>query len=507
MKLGAPRFGWRVAGVLILLLLLIGAFSIWRSRPEVVATLRTFAGQVERDHGATVGAWQGAPVGATFLIGDGLRTRPRSTATVELAGAHQLSLEPNTLIRFLTRPSDPKRTRVALEMGKVELTAADDALEFETELGAVRVEKHGRARLAREGEGLRLEVTIGKAEVDRDGKRWELSVGDAVEVSSTEPLRRVPAAAAASAGASAKSGVAATSDSAAANAVGSGAPSLAGTSLTPGLERVDLWLAAGESAVIHDPKPPTSVGVLASEQCGGTALLSIDAGKSHATERVGQGRVGVELTSGTHRYALQCLRAGETRGEKIGQGTISVVADAGLRKLADTAPLTKVQLDGRRYTVLYQGLLPKISLDWPNAPKAASYVLSVSSPKGTKTLNSSAPSYAFASGALAEGEHQLSFQAGAARSRQTTVVIRFDNAAPTASIASPADGSFTPGSSVLVAGTAQPGWLVTVGSETLAQDPQNRFSMQINAPAERALAIRFTKAQRGVHYYLRRSAF
>lgn len=190
---------------------------------------------------------------------------------------------------------------------------------------------------------------------------------------------------------------------------------------------------------------------------------------------------------------------------KSGRGTISVLGDSGLRRLANSAPLTNVDADGRRYTVLYQGLLPRISLKWPKAPPASSYVLNVRSPQGTKTLTANSASYSFASGSLSEGEHVVSFQAEGRRSPETTISIRFDNAAPMASIASPADRAFAPGSNVLVSGMALPGWVVTLGGATLPQDAQNRFSMPVNAPSDEALAIRFSQPQRGVHYYLRRS--
>ena len=246
--------------------------------------------------------------------------------------------------------------------------------------------------------------------------------------------------------------------------------------------------------------------MLTSGRCSGKAILSVDQSKPNATELAGRAYVGVALASGTHQYDVYCASDAGGRGQKFATGSIAVITDAGLRKLAESAPVTKLELDGRRYTVLYQNQLPKIALEWANAPSAASYALSVSSRDGTKTLTTNLPSYSFAPGALAEGEHVLSFQGGGMRSRQTTVHIRFDNAAPTASIASPANGSFAPGSNVLVSGTAQPGWVVTVGAETLAQDAQHRFSALVTAPSDRALAIRFTKAQRGVHYYLRRSA-
>lgn len=490
----AARVRWRVAVALLLLsALLAGAFLVVRARWGVVATLRTAQGQVDRDYRAHVGAWEGARVGERFVLGDGLRTRPRATATLELSGAHELSLEPNTIVRFLTGPSDTRRAQVALEMGEVALKAAEDALEFDTEFGAVRVEKHGLARLAREGTGLRLRVTIGVAELERNGERWELKVGDAIEISPTEPPRRVEAPTAPASASSPPP-------------LPPAASALPALSFAAGLERVDLSIAAGESVVIHDPRPPTAVGVLAPGRCRGKAILGVDAGKPSATELAGRAYVGVSLASGTHHYELYCSSDAGGRGEKAATGTIAILADAGLRKLAESAPVTKLELDGRRYTVLYQNQLPKIALEWSNAPAAASYALSVSSREGTKTLSTNLPTYSFAPGALAEGEHVLSFQGGGMRSRQTTVNIRFDNAAPTASIASPANGSFTPGSNVLVSGMAQPGWVVTVGAETLEQDAQHRFSALVSAPSDRALAIRFTKAQRGVHYYLRRSA-
>ena len=113
----------------------------------------------------------------------------------------------------------------------------------------------------------------------------------------------------------------------------------------------------------------------------------------------------------------------------------------------------------------------------------------------------------FAPGALPEGEHVFTFEADGKRSKPTSVVIRFDNAAPTASLSSPADGSFAPGSSVLVAGSALPGWTVSAGGRELEQDAQNRFSEQVvTSSGERALVIRFSQPGRGVHYYLRRSA-
>jgi hypothetical protein len=262
---------------------------------------------------------------------------------------------------------------------------------------------------------------------------------------------------------------------------------------------------AGDSFVVHDPRPPTRVA-FAHTGCDGELVLTLDPGK-RPRETGGSGRVSAEIGPGRHRYSVVCVRGGDGKGTLVADGTVAVMADAGSRRLARTAPASAVDADGRRYTVLYQTLLPNISVRWPNAPAATAYTLRVSSSAGSRSVTSSKPSYSFGAGALREGDHTLVFEGGGARSKQTSVAIRFDNAAPTASISSPADGSFGPGASVLVSGSALPGWGVSAVGKDLTQDAQNRFSGEVSAPvAERALVIRFSHPSRGLHYYLRRSA-
>jgi hypothetical protein len=268
---------------------------------------------------------------------------------------------------------------------------------------------------------------------------------------------------------------------------------------------VDFVAGAGDSFVVHDPKPPTSIAFV-HPGCDGELVLTLDPGK-RPRETGGRGRVSAEVSPGSHRYAVACLKADETKGTRVADGSVAVFADAGSRRLARTAPASAVETDGRRYTVLYQTLLPIISVRWPNAPTASAYTLRLSSSSGARTITTSKPSHSFAAGALTEGDHTLLFEAGGVRSKQTSVAIRFDNAAPTASIASPADRSFAPGANVVVAGSALPGWTVSAVGKDLTQDPQNRFSGAVSAPvAERALVIRFSHPSRGTHYYLRRSA-
>ena len=475
-----------------------------RDRRNTIATLESVTRGAERDRAKSVGKWERADSGATFVVGDGVRTGDGSKAVLRLFDKSTLALDPKTLVRFLDRRSGSKGAKLDIETGEATLEAADQPLEVGLELGTARIEAHGKVRLVNTGKSTRLEVMIGTARILNEKESLDLSVGDAVDIQA----ERVEKVAEASTSASAAPSAAPAEPSASIEplVLEVGGDGGAEGARSRGPDVVDLVAGVGDSFVVHDPRPPTAIG-FSNAGCAAGAVLSLNAGRKGSRETVGAARVSAEFSQGSHRYVVSCLEPGGAKGARVGEGTISVIADAGLRKLARTAPLTSVDADGRRYTVLYQTLLPKLSVRWPNAPSAGSYALTVRSSNGTRTLQSKSSSYLFGPGALAEGEHVLSFEGDGKYSKQTSVVIRFDNAAPTASLSSPADQSFGPGASVLVAGSALPGWSVMAGGRELTQDDQNRFSEQVSAPsAERALVIRFSQAGRGVHYYLRRSA-
>jgi hypothetical protein len=502
----AGPYALLVGCVLFALSLLSGC----RCADESVATLERVNGSAERDFRANVNRWEKADAGARFALGDGVRTAPTSTAVVKLFDQSELVLQPKTLVRFLDRPSGSKGAKLDVEMGEATFEAGNQAVDFGLELGSARIEAHSKVRLVAAGSKTRLEVMIGNAKILTEKESFDLHVGEAVDIEPAGIARDSAPGASVAPSAGAPS-TEAPSGAASADA-GDAAPEVAALSpesdgaRSRGPDRVDFLAAAGDSFAVHDPKPPTAIG-FSQSGCPGGAILTLDGGRRGGKETVGSARVSAEFGSGSHRYVVSCLEANGAKGKDVAQGSISVFADAGLRRLARTAPLTSVDADGRRYTVLYQTLLPKISVRWPNPPTAGSYSLSVRSPQGTKTFSSKAASYLFAPGALAEGEHVLAFEGDGKRSKPTSIMIRFDNAAPTASLSSPADGSFAPGASVLVAGSALPGWSVSASGRELSQDDQNRFSEQVSAPsAERALVIRFAQAGRGVHYYLRRSA-
>jgi hypothetical protein len=473
---------------------------------DSIATLEKVSGAAERDRRANVNQWENAEAGARFEVGDGVRTNATSTALVRLFDQSTLALQPKTLVRFLDRPSGPKGAKLDVEMGEATLEAGGEAVDIGLELGSARIEPHGKVRLVSRGASTRLEVMIGKARILTEKESIDLSVGDAVDI---EVGRGIVAAPAPSASAPSPAPAASAGSDGGDVATGAEQEALVieGTAgRTRGPDRVDFVAGAGDSFIVHDPRPPTAIAFTQSG-CPTGAILSLEGGRKGGRETVGSARVSAEFGSGSHRYVVSCLEAGGAKGAEVAKGSISVVADAGLRKLARTAPLTSVDTDGRRYTVLYQTLLPKIAVRWPNAPSTGSYVLTVQSKQGTKTLSTKAPSHQFAPGALPEGDHVFAFEGDGKRSKATSVAIRFDNAAPTASLSSPADGSFAPGASVVVAGSALPGWSVSAGERELKQDDQNRFSEEVPTPSgERALVIRFSQPGRGVHYYLRRSA-
>jgi hypothetical protein len=158
--------------------------------------------------------------------------------------------------------------------------------------------------------------------------------------------------------------------------------------------------------------------------------------------------------------------------------------------------------------VLFQNLLPRIEFSWPGAPKSAAYTAHVETGGSQRRFEARKPEHVFSAGTLREGVHRLHFTAATgARSKTTTLEIRFDNAAPRASVSSPRDGSFAPGSPVAIAGVALPGYRVSLPGATIELDDQFRFSgTAVTTPAQPDVALRIESPRGGVHYYVRRAA-
>lgn len=460
---------------------------------EELAKLETKQGQVDRDFAAGLGKWLTAPVAASFKVGDGVRTAAGATAKLRLSDASNVVLQEKTLLRFLATPPGEKSRGLDVQEGEVELDVGNEELKIQTGSGPAVLAPGSRIRLSKTARGTRFAVEIGSALLS-DAKR-DVKAGDAIEIGigsavlEPAPPSAPPPSATTSAPAPAVSVLG--SEAAAAQ--------LDQDERARGPETLDLLAAPGESLIIHDPHPPTVVGFVTA-RCSGIAVLEVGAKRR---ETIGARQVSAAFAAGSQRYRLRC----DAEKEPFAEGTIHVLSDSGTRRLAGAAPSNRIDADGRRYTILYQGLLPRFSVRWPNPPSSGPVALQVRSAKGVRRFAGAGPSVTLPGGALAEGSHELWFEAGGQRSRSTTVVVQFDNAAPTASISAPAERSFAPGATVAVAGSALPGWTVSVQGRELVQDGQHRFSGEASAPTDvRALAIRFSHPARGVHYYLRRSS-
>ncbi|MBN1610796.1 MAG: FecR domain-containing protein [Polyangiaceae bacterium] len=272
-----------------------------------------------------------------------------------------------------------------------------------------------------------------------------------------------------------------------------------------GIGFFDVTVNAGGSLALHDPNPPTAVGFVFGSVCPARAMVELMRRGSVADAAVATGQANLRVPSGASLYRVRCLDESGVEGPVAAQGSVAVIHDAGTAPLAAGAPSTFVDTDGRAYTVLYQNRLPTVLVRWPHPPKASSYVLVHQSPSGTRSLTTAQPEYTFRSGAVVEGRHVLTFQTGSAQSRPATVVVRFDPAAPKASINSPSDGGFAPGASVTVSGSALPDWRVFVGDRELPVDDVRRFSGPATA-GDRVLLIRFQHPRRGSDLYLRRAS-
>jgi hypothetical protein len=182
-----------------------------------------------------------------------------------------------------------------------------------------------------------------------------------------------------------------------------------------------------------------------------------------------------------------------------------VARDSGVQPLPRGAPRTTVDADGRRYTVLYQNLLPELTFRWPRPPAAGGYVLRVEGGRQPVEQRATQPSASFPSGRFDEGTYRFTWATAdnARRSQPTTLTIDFDNAAPAAYVRQPAPGAAISGT-VHVEGAALDGASVSAGGHALSMDGQHRFNGDVAVGGEDAcLAIRIAHPQRGVHYYLR----
>jgi hypothetical protein len=269
-----------------------------------------------------------------------------------------------------------------------------------------------------------------------------------------------------------------------------------------GLSYADLSLRAGESLTVHDPTPPTAIRFVFDAACPDTATLSLRGGaRAQQQYAIGKGAVSLPVARGRSLYELRC----GDRSTPVRHGQLTVLADDGTRRMAPHPPASTLLADGRKYTVLYQNRLPAITLVWPHAPAAGRCVLRHAFGAREDSIELEQPSYGFGAGVLQEGRHSFYFEGDGKLSRHTLLDIQFDNAAPTASLSPAPSVPPAPGASMIISGSALPGWSVWVEGQRPTLDAQGRFSILANMPSEqRALSVKLSHPERGTHVYLRR---
>jgi ferric-dicitrate binding protein FerR (iron transport regulator) len=420
--------------------------------------------------------------------GAGVRARREgSRSWQELpAGSHEA--EPGTELRLasaskasLTRGADRAELQGAGEYvvgtgpgmleargGELALSSADEDLEVRVPGGVIIVRKQpggSQAKLRLGAEQGELKVLSGTVTATLNGTTEELSAGDQRSWATEAP---------------------------------DGESEQAGESAGPSY--VNLAAPAGESFVLHAPELPVSVAFAFGTKCPDQGEVELIGKRQRAR---GKGSANLLLPAGTRSYAVRCLNAAGTPGRVVARGTLHVLLDAGTRKLPPIPPTSFVEADGRTYTVYYPNQLPDLSIRWPNAPQEQSYVLEVDG----KSQDVPAPEYLFKSGSLRDGTHQVSFRASSRRSRTTTIEVRFDNNAPTASLNQPADRSFGVDAEVKVEGVSLQAWKVSLEGGTISKESDGRFTGLITPTAGRPdIAVRLSHPRLGIHYYLRRAA-
>ena len=259
-------------------------------------------------------------------------------------------------------------------------------------------------------------------------------------------------------------------------------------------EIVSFSVPAGESFVVHAPELPVALGI--TTKCTGEAIVELNNGGKFR----GSGVVKVWLDAATRSYSTRCA---EKPARSALRAQVRVLEDAGTRKLPARPPTSNVEADGRGYTIYYQNQPPDIHVRWPSAPDTTTYQLDVDG----KVLTLKAAEHTFASGALADGQHRLTFSALSRRSRTTAVEVRFDNTTATASLNAPQDRGFSAGSEVEIEGVLLPAWKVSVDGGTIERIGESRFHGRIvTSPSAPDFAVRLSHRKLGTHYYVRRAA-
>ncbi|MFT3923746.1 MAG: FecR domain-containing protein [Myxococcales bacterium] len=269
----------------------------------------------------------------------------------------------------------------------------------------------------------------------------------------------------------------------------------------------DMMLTAGVSTTVHDPQPPTAVALQVGTACGGDATL-VEQQTARGFQVRGETRDQLLLWfgQGTTAYRLRCQSEGGAPGKIVANGRVQVQHDGAARRVTKRAPELELDLDGRKYTAVYQTLLPKVRVRAP-AGLAGEASLRVEGSGPTKTFKLLASGLTLESGQLGEGTHSLSFvgKSAAPAKKPTTLVIRFDNSAPAAYLEG--EGALKPAGdgSVEISGAALDDSQITVDGKPVSLDRAARFDARVVPdPKARGVGLWIRHPRLGSHHYVRR---
>lgn len=479
-------------------------------------------GKVERDWADRVSAWQPAKLGTRFHAGDGVRTLDKSSAILELRTGSSVRILSRTTIRFSRSTARTARQYLHVQMGEAEVVAGDQPVVFILGIGLATLNPGSRMQIRQNSKGFEYLVKVGTATFqDNKGQLTELSanqgvrihIGDAVfqiyDLNKSSLTRSNQASLEKT---SAETGIIEIKQQNKTHALHpeeqytiSERDSL--DNINDGPSVADLWVVAGESFTVHVSRPPIVVEFRFAERCPEGAVVRRLGVKPERSR--GDKSANLLFQAGASRYAIHCMVSGSIQNKPKVSGTVFVIRDSGTAALPRNAPSSLVDIDGRYYNILYQNLLPAVTVRWPKPyPEAKSYLLQVVSPSNkTKTVTTEKPEYIFVTGSLGEGIHEIQFKTfDGLASKSTRVEIRFNNAAPTASLREPKEAVFKTGDEVSVSGVAVSGCKISLQGGALSVDANYRFSGKVvYTDMYRAVTIRLAHAKTGIHYYLRRS--
>lgn len=372
---------------------------------NALATLVELSGNPERDTAVRRDSWWGAQVGDRFEDGDGARTSAHANAQFRMFNGALLSLKPSSKLRFHRRENS-ESLLLDVGLGEIEVLTGSSPVALGSEFGEVLLDSNSRISMSRQGTNLSVSVVLGSIRLGKNrqkvvvGQTVSLEIGGivfdplSVPENFNEP-QPVPQEAR------------------------EVAPPVSKPQWGDGTDRVDVLAMAGDSFIVHDPKPPTAVAFDLKGVCPGAASLSVGASRTEAVNRV-----SLPLGPGSHRYQLRCLQQPDV---VVAKGRVRIIRGSGRRKTPAFAPRVDVLTDGRRYTVMYQSKLPQVTVSWTTAPNAEKYVLEIDDRQIETTL----PRHTFAS--LGQGTHRVAFRSLSSpsrKSRLTTIDVALDLQAP-----------------------------------------------------------------------------